>query len=413
MSAERTAVRSKYDAFVELAGDADRGPFTYAVAKFTYVISDGKLALTDPEPLDHDFRDPDLEPRLQPGTDYWPEKPGTDFVVRGAAHAPDGKPIDLMQVVARIGSIEKRITVFGRRAVVWNDAEKPKIEAPEPFETIPLTYENAYGGLDWRFPVENVEDPVMQFRLTTDHPAMYPRNPWGKGYLVMPEPVEGMEMPNLEDPEDLLTAERLIVGDPKLWYRQPLPWCFDWVNAAAFPRRVLFAEGVDPWFPGPDGEHLIEVRRGFFPSGYRAVMSEIDAASQGLHPLFHQEASLGLFLKEPPLAAAVELEGMHPGRPSLSFLLPEALPQFDFEIEGELQSAAPRIHGVVCFPEEEKVTITYAADVDLPRAFLPGVHKYIPVAVSINGDELIRYEAPPTMHEKIQEAKAKQKESQA
>ena len=36
-------------------------------------------------------------------------------------------------------------------------------------------------------------------------------------------------MPNLEDPDDLLT-ERLLTGDPQLWYRQPLLACCDWLH---------------------------------------------------------------------------------------------------------------------------------------------------------------------------------------
>jgi hypothetical protein len=37
----------------------------------------------------------------------------------------------------------------------------------------------------------------------------------------------------------------------------------------------------------------------------------------------------------------------------------------------------------------------------LPRRFIPGIHKKIPIALSVDGDEPIRYVTPPTIHDQL------------
>src|ERR1035437_3273348 len=105
-----------------------------------------------------------------------------------------------------------------------------------------------------------------------DHPGLYPRNPVGKGYLVLPDPIEGVELPNLEDPADLLTPERLVTRQPELWFRQPLPWCFEWTVGLTFPRCLYL--GLDAWFPAPDGAPLGEVQRGYIPPNLRRLLPQ-------------------------------------------------------------------------------------------------------------------------------------------
>ena len=258
--------RDSYEAMLDIKRAAQEGQDAYAIAKFTYKIEGGQLRGTEPEPLLNDFLDPDLDPRLTADTDFWPYKYATDFVVIGSAFAPGGVPVPSIQVGVDVGSVSKRIAVFGRREITWAGG-RPRIGDPQPFTEIPITWENAYGGTDWRVPFqhEDFEDDQVLGAMVAehDHPGMYPRNPFGRGYLVESGEVPKMLMPNLEDPQDLLTAERLLVGDPELWWRQPLPWCFDWVSPATFPRYIWVDEDVDAWFPGPEDEELPEVARGY------------------------------------------------------------------------------------------------------------------------------------------------------
>ena len=68
-------------------------------------------------------------------------KIGGEYLLTGNAMAPGGKPIDALQVKAKLGSLEKTINVFGRRIWIKNKPSKP-----ESFTQISLDWSNAYGG---------------------------------------------------------------------------------------------------------------------------------------------------------------------------------------------------------------------------------------------------------------------------
>ncbi len=412
MTMDRIPARDSYDAMVDMASTIDRGVYVYVLVKFTYLIAEGRCRLTEPESLFYDLRNENLTPRIKAGTDFWDIKESTDFVIQGSAHAPGGQPAEKMEVSVEIGRMFKRIAVFGRRFIQWRPGANPRIIPPEPFTEMPLTYENAYGGIDWRVFVDKRDSSPIQLQLQFDHPGMYPRNPFGKGYIVEPEEVTGMEMPNLEDPEDLLAPERLIVKDPKMWFNQPLPWCLDWVHPFTFPRYIFFASPVDAWFPAPDDIRLPEVKRGFVMPGFRAAMSK-RTLERGPDPLFYQEASHGMAFHDMPANQPVVIRGMHPRQEAWEFSLPGKgdTPRMDIEIEGHRERVQPHLHHVVCSPGEDKLTMVFGATLNLPRMFIPGIHKHIPISAYINEDVPIHYEAPPTIKELIDAAiKPKAKE---
>jgi len=277
--------------------------------KRTYAITKRGLERTDAMPLFHDVNDPSLKPRWRPGTDYWPLKSHTDFVVRGSAHAPHGRPTTEMLVRARIEEVHKTIAVLGARRAS-RAGDRVRFSEPEPFETLPMTFHQAYGGWDKR--VRSPGEPKLEQFIATsfsaDHPGMYPRNPFGMGYVVGTMPKEDeVLLPHLEDPEHRLTEDTLLTPSGARWHEQPLPWCFDWTHTIMFPRPVLFSEAADAWFPGPEDEAMSEVARGYLRAGYRANRT-------GLDPRFYQEASHGLVL--PPLKGgeSVAVSGMTPDR---------------------------------------------------------------------------------------------------
>lgn len=407
MSEERKPARERYDAVVDLIVEDHLARQAYCLVKLTYAISGDRCELAEPLPLLHDLRDPERKPPLPPGTDFWPFKRQPEFAVQGQAHAPDGKAVTGITVSAAVGQREKRVAVFGDRRVTWLDTGRVRFEPPEPFTAMPLTWDRAYGGLDWRTPPPEPITDADQLMMQVDHPGLYPRNPWGRGYLVQPEPVDDFFLPNLEDPADLLTPERLVVGDPRQWWRQPLPWCFDWVSVAMFPRFVYLGLGADAWFPAPDGAPLPEIERGLLRADWRRYYSN----GPEPHPRLRQEASHGLVLDASPLGQPVELVGMHPEHLQLAFTLPGKIPSITFRLEGRSEPAAPRLHHVVCYPDRELVTLTYGAIVDLPRAFAPGIHKHIPVSVQIGGDAPLVYQAPPPARETLAAAMAEQAEA--
>ncbi len=395
---------SNFDAVLGLGSCAELGGFAYVLAKFTYTVDGGQCRLCEPEPLLHDPDDPATDPKLHAATDFWPYKPFTDFVVRGSCHAPGDEPVRRMVISARIGRHGKEIVVFGRREIRWRRGHV-YVEEPEPLEEVPVTYENAYGGIDWRVPVENDHLLEVQMELLTDHPGMYPRNPFGKGYLVLPDPVEGMEMPQLEDPRELLTAERIITADPRLWYRQPLPWCFDWAHPAAFPRILFVAGEIDAWYPAPQDESMPEVARGFLPLGYRTYMQG-RSLSKGPDPRFYQGGSLGFVLNDVRGDEPVTIQGMHPQEPVLEFCLPGRFPVIEMEVEKERERVRPRIYSVICYPGEKKVALVYGAVKELNRVFVPGIHSEIPISARVNGGERIRLRTEGSLLLRLREAMA-------
>jgi hypothetical protein len=378
--------------------------FAFALVKLTYEIRGTAAVLGQPEPLLHDFwSDENLEPRFPPGSDYWLDKQSTDVVVRGSACAPSGRPTPSMFVSAQVGRTTKRIAVFGKRLVEWSQG-RPRLGRPEPFTEMPLLYQNAYGGLDNRVPIPaELEEDYMRtvaLGMQFDHPGLYPRNPVGKGYLVMPDPIDGVEVPNLEDPTNMLTAERLIVRKPELWYRQPMPWCFEWTVGPTFPRYLFL--GVDAWFPPPDDASLPEVQRGFIPTQLHRRLEKDHDLAVG----YRQEASLGMVVSAPLSGQPVTLAGMHPEEPTIAFTIPPA-PSIEIEVEGERSALPPLLTNLVLFPAERKFTAVYCAKTkSLQRVFIPGIHNNIPIAARINRDAPIRYQSPPTIHDRLLAASA-------
>jgi hypothetical protein len=400
----REPARDWYDATIGLGPKGPAIPvFAYALVKLTYEMRDGQAFPTQAEPLLHDvWNDEELKPPIPCGSDYWYDKPATDVMVRGSAYARGGSPFTSLTVAVKIGNRTKRIAVFGNRVVEWSSGGVPTFSAPSPIDKVPLLYQLAYGGLDSRVPIPEaqVEEYMRLARegLMYDHPGMYPRNPVGKGYLALPGPVEGLLLPNLEDPSDLLQPDRLTSGAPELWYRQPLPWCFEWSVGLTFPR-CLFLD-VDAWYPGPDSVELPEVARGFIPPGLKAAL----AANPSLQMAFFQEASLGMVFPEPLAGQPVEILGMHPEERALTFTVPEA-PRLEMTVEGSREAVASRLINFVLAPNEKRFTLTYAAKSrPLPRAFVPGLHKLIPISVSVNGDTPVSYQTPATIRDRLKQA---------
>lgn len=395
---QRRPAGNDFDAIVDLA--PLRGLTTHATAlvKLCYEIGPDGCRLAPARPLEHDLRDPRLRPRIPAGSDYWPWKDCTDVVVRGSAFAPGGRPTERMEVSARIGAAEKRVAVFGRRELGWTSDGRARIGSPEPFTEVPLTYAHAYGGIDPRVAPPEPQSLGAALRLAVDRPGLYPRNPFGKGYLVEPGPIAGLELPNLEDPGDLLTPDRIAAGDPARWYEQPLPWCFDWVSIAMFPRQLFL--GTDAWFPAPDDERLPEVRRGYLPRCFRAERV-MDAG--GAHPRLAQGGSYGMVLPRLRGGAPMAITGMHPDEPTVRFDLPQP-PELTFEIEGAEVHAAPRLHHVVVTPADRQVAVVYGARAPLARPFIPGVHRTIPVSVSVDRRAPVLYPTPVPLKERLRRA---------
>jgi hypothetical protein len=118
--------------------------------------------------------------------DWAPRKARCDILLNGSAHAPDGKPTNRINVGIRIGGWHKVFAVVGDR--VWRTGPVTRVSEPEPFDVKPISYGNAFGGVD------NFHPDERQHRT-------YLQNPVGLGYHHVLDPylVDGTPLPNTEE----------------------------------------------------------------------------------------------------------------------------------------------------------------------------------------------------------------------
>ncbi|ALV07116.1 DUF2169 family type VI secretion system accessory protein [Roseateles depolymerans] len=118
-------------------------------------------------------------------TDYAQFKPRCDVLLIGQAHAPAGALVRTLPVGLRVGGMTKAFKVSGDR--VWEASLLScRPSAPEPFTTLPISYDRAFGGLD----DFDKEAPV----------AAYLANPVGRGFHRRKAAalVDGSPFPNNE-----------------------------------------------------------------------------------------------------------------------------------------------------------------------------------------------------------------------
>ena len=120
-------------------------------------------------------------------SDYAPVKPHCDVILNGSAYTPGDRPAVRVQVALQIGPIAKSFAVIGNR--VWQKGLLGfKASDPQPFVTMPISYNNAFGGVD-----NTHENPAK-------HKAVL-ANPVGVGFHenLKTEFVEGKPLPNSEE----------------------------------------------------------------------------------------------------------------------------------------------------------------------------------------------------------------------
>jgi len=404
---DRQPARDYYDVDIQVEGGDDKMTcFANAFVKMTYKIDPGskKLIPAPALPLVNDLKDETLEPRVPPHSDYWPQKTCTDVGIVGSAYVADGGSAVQLPVSVTVGKRRRDMLVFGERFIEFAGT-KPRISEAQPFTSQLLDLSNAYGGIDFRVPFEPDDPQAMSVTLEADHPGMYPRNPWGTGYLAQKDPIEGMRLPSQEDPADLLTADRLIARNPELWFQQPMPAHIGWVPVNCFPRIIFFGIECEPWFPPPDDASLKEVSAGHLAAGYRELLKDQICEP---HWRFEQEATPDLMFKNDLHGAPVTLTGLHPEHPVLSFTLPSAAPALKMKIENKVEDVEPLLTSIEIRADEGLVTMTYTASMDSTRPFIPGIHKKIPIALSVNGEKAVPFVAPPTIKQLLADAEANQ-----
>lgn len=291
-------------------------------------------------------------------SDFIPFKLHTDVVLNGKVYAPKGIPTTSCLASLRIAGRLLQIQAIGDRKAHFVKDGLPQYTDPAPFQTMELRYENAYGGID------------VYSDKSISYP--YPKNPLGKGFVVKntQQGIENLSLPNLEDPKDLLTPDRLCLEDYSNWEKQPHPANFGWFPKTWLPRAKL--AGILP------ADRVLEqqLRQAYaklVPTDQREAY-----LNNGLPDMdfrFFNGASRGLvfpYLKggEEIATANLSPEGI------VYFHLPYDVPHLGLDIGFGIQEPEVVMHTVMIRMEDHQIDVVWRGAVPYPgRDWLPQMRK--------------------------------------
>ena len=245
------------------------------VARATFDIARDRLVFTPEHPWPAG-----TEAVETPWGTFPPDTPfprqGIDVFVLGSAWQPQRLPATELTLAIRVGAmLERRIAVVGDRTWVRRDGSLVPGE-PRQFVSMPLTYENAYGGrgapnpLGKGFyaseaealgqPLPNLEDADARIRSFADHPDPVATGPClqrgGRSSLIIdperaPHPGTMVEITHAT-PDGAL---RFALPDLRMHVRvadQLLPLRLDEIAVFTEPRRVSLAYRAEFEYTGAD-----------------------------------------------------------------------------------------------------------------------------------------------------------------
>jgi hypothetical protein len=245
-------------------------------------------------------------------------KRGTDVALVGCAHAPGGRPVAEMLAAVAVAGRRKVVKVIGDRA--WRGSGAGAT-SPQPFVTMPLVYERAFGGRD--------DDDAAGGRAP-GRGRGEERNPVGRGFRGRRAASDGAgrPLPNLEDPRHPL----------KTFGEQPPPAAFGFVAPSWQPRRGFAGTYDAAWKRG---------RAPFLPDDFDLRFSNAAAADL----IFEGGLEGG-----EPLA----LDGVSPDGP-LRLALPTARPRVEVLVAGARENPAVQLETVLIEPDERRLSLTWRA----------------------------------------------------
>jgi len=356
-----------------LARDEDGRQVVTALVKRTFAL-DPREGLSPCEEQAEFVEEDELVPKeTEPGaypvaeSEVVPFKLKTDVVVTGEVVAHHERPVPESWAGVEVGNHRKYVRVFGDRLIHRMDGNRLRFSEPEPFTRLPLTWDRAYGGVDPSVPRN--EDPGtveewLEYLTLVCHPGVYPRNPVGRAYTVNPHAwmLEERPLPNFEDPDDLLTPERIVVGDPRHWWAQPLPAGLGWFGRAWYPRAVL--GGLMPPFP-PEQASVREVRMGWLPPDHLS-RGEARTLDDGPDLAFFNGASPGLALPRLRGDEPMRLLGFHP-EGERRFALPGVVPDIRMAFRGNALTTSTHLHTLWVRADEDRVWMVWSGTAPTPE----------------------------------------------
>jgi hypothetical protein len=348
---------------VVLPGQTPEGSHILSVLlKRTYDVVAGKRCVRAEAdrrliPADQYWEDP-MNSSVKFEADFIPFKPATDVVLNGKACAPQERPTQSLLASLEVGDCRKEVMVIGDRVCHYREGALPLFGDPRPFTEIELCYERGYGGADI------YSDPKL--------PCLYARNPQGRGFVIqnLAKTVEGLPLPNLEDPRDLLKPERLCCGHFMHWERQPMPQNFGWFPKAWQPRASL--AGVMPADRAAE-QQMREVYARFVPPEQRELYEQTKLPDMDFR--FFNGASQGLALPFLNGDERVRTKHLTP-EGELDFYLPGERIRIGLDIGQGIQEPDVVLHTVMIRMQERQVDLVWRGAVPYPGPdWLPQMRK--------------------------------------
>jgi hypothetical protein len=228
---------------------------------------------------------------------------GVDLFVFGSARPADGRAATRLRVKVQAGrDFSSSVEVFGNR--YWEKRGDHFVSTPpEPFEAMPLTIQNAYGGKDF----------------WDEMPIGFPGNPDGKGYVTSADTAEGKALPNIEDPDHLVQR----------WEDQPQPVGVCPCPPTCGPRvlgRVVFDDSTG---------QLVEIKPIFFNHAFPRMIAPFLSAGD-----------------------AIRVTGVRPGEP-VAFILPDPPVRVRVRVGEHGSDDTPPLDQVGIDIEKQQVFLTY------------------------------------------------------
>lgn len=235
-------------------------------------------------------------------------KCATDVVMLGTAYAPGGRQVAQLDVAFMVGRVGKALRVFGDRE--WR---RGRASEPQPFSSMPIRYERAYGGADG----------------SAEPPAWDTRNPVGRGFVTRAAHADGLALPNIELAEQPL----------RRWDDRPTPAGFGPIACHWDERRRWAGTYDEEW----QRERLPLLPDDFDDRHYQCVPPD-------------QQARGFLHGGEP-----VTLRNLVPGGGDLRMLLPVLhLGMETFFYTGPtVRHDPPRLHTVIVEPDDGRLSLVW------------------------------------------------------
>lgn len=308
---------------VFIPSDKDSRDHFVAVIKGTFDVDRrGSLRLAaEPVPLkyaDEHYGDPGSS-STRYECDFVLTKPVVDVLLNGHAYAPGNKEATEVDVSFQVGSMVKRVRVFGERQ--WRLGILGfSPSAPKQFQKIPLVYERAFGGSD----------------VTASNPKHHGtemRNPVGTGFHINSDPdaINESVLPNLEDPAALIRS----------WRDRPRPMAYGSQGRGWHPR-IQFAGTYD--------QKWIDERFPFLPQDFDTRYFQSAPPDQQLPSVTGGEQVRCLNLTP---------------HGSWEFRLPQVEFTVVFVFRKHHVEVKPRIDTVLVEPDQQRVILTWRTSTEV------------------------------------------------